>query len=113
MNEQNDPILIQVPEIKPDLNYEIREGKVFIITEHNTKIQNFVRKLGKKIPEQSELELDEYSSFVFRTIDGNNSIYQIGQKLIEQYGEDVNPVYERLVVFIYFLRDQKKYITLK
>ncbi|MDW7679046.1 MAG: PqqD family protein [bacterium] len=50
-----------------------------------------------------KVKLDAYGSFVWKQIDGERTIEEIGNNLREQFLEDVEPVYERLGDFIHSL----------
>ena len=45
------------------------------------------------------LKLDEVGSFVWQRCDGKNNVEEIGRALSQQFGEQVEPVYERLSLF--------------
>lgn len=45
------------------------------------------------------LKLDEIGSFVWERCDGHKNVREIGQKLSKQFGDKVEPVYERLHLF--------------
>jgi len=47
-----------------------------------------------------KVKLDEFGSFVWRQIDGNLTVEEIGEKLKTNFKENIEPVYERLSVFI-------------
>jgi hypothetical protein len=51
------------------------------------------------------LHLDEIGTAVWRLCDGRRSAYEIGGCLENQFGDRIDPVYERLGVF---LRQMKK-----
>jgi hypothetical protein len=57
-----------------------------------------------------KINLDEYGSMVWRLIDGKSSVMQIALKLKENYGERVEPVYERVGKFMQSL-ERNKFIT--
>ena len=59
-----------------------------------------------------KVNLDEYGSFVWKHIDGKLTVEQIGDKLKENFKDDVEPVYERLSSFIHSLV-QYKFIEFK
>ena len=73
--------------------------------------------LKKIIAEQKErgadvsedLDSDEY---VWKEIDGEQNIYEIGQKVKEHFGKEAEPLYERLTTFFRILAENK-YITYK
>lgn len=51
------------------------------------------------------IKLDSYGSFVWKSIDGNRSVEDIGKMLKESFGDSVEPLYERLCEFISILRE--------
>jgi hypothetical protein len=64
------------------------------------------RLLGKFIGKRLiSLHLDEMGTAVWRLCDGRRSVYEIGGYLEKEFGDRVEPVYERLAVF---LRHMKK-----
>ena len=112
--EQNDPYLILIPSISDTVEFKL-EGEnqnVVVYIKQDKKLQKFFRKLKFKIPEYKTIKFDEYSSSVFKLIDGKTTIYEIGIKLQEQYGDGVEPLYERLVTFIEYLTVQSRWVTL-
>ena len=60
-----------------------------------------------KTPEVSNIDLDEFGSFVWLSIDGKNTVFDIGGKVKEEFGEDVEPLYPRLIQFLNVLKEVK------
>jgi len=54
-----------------------------------------------------DVKLDDFGSFVWQKIDGEKNIYQIALELEKEFGEKVEPVYERLAQFIKHLHQQR------
>ena len=46
------------------------------------------------------LKLDTYGSFIWNACDGNTSVRDIGERMGEKFGEKVDPLYERIGLFI-------------
>lgn len=91
-------------------NLEVRyleDGLVQIIILRNTIMDKFVRTFIKKTPETFIVNLDEYGSFVYNQIDGKKDIYEIGIVCKEHFGEDIEPLYERLGAFFNLLKNNK------
>jgi len=44
--------------------------------------------------------LDEFGSATWLLINGNNSVTRIGELLTEKFGEQIQPVYDRLILFL-------------
>ena len=51
------------------------------------------------------IELDDFGSFVWRAMDGERSVYAIGQLVHSAFGEAAEPLYERLCRYIKTLHD--------
>ena len=56
-------------------------------------------------PKKTNIELDQFGSFVWRQLDGKKSIYEIGKALRAEFGATTEPLYERLVSFVQILHD--------
>ena len=51
-------------------------------------------------PPVTHVHMEPIGSFVWRQIDGRHSVYEIGQLLHETFGEEAEPLYERLSVYM-------------
>ncbi|WP_133015968.1 PqqD family peptide modification chaperone [Clostridium cuniculi] len=99
--KDNEEILNLKFRICDNLNYKIDDnGIVTVLEKQDHKIQKFFRKLKFKIPLYKEITLDEISSEVFTQIDGVKTVKEIGECLEVKFGDKVNPLYERLLVFL-------------
>jgi hypothetical protein len=60
-----------------------------------------------------DVKLDEFGSFVWQQMDSRKNVYEIANDLEKEFGEKVQPVYERLSKFIKHLYQQRfvKYKT--
>ena len=56
-------------------------------------------------PELSYVRLDEMGSFVWGLMDGQRTVYDIAVKVSGQYGEDAEPLYDRLVQYMVMLSE--------
>ncbi len=54
-----------------------------------------------------KVNLDEFGSFVWKNCNGNNTVEQIGTLLKKKYSDNIDPVYDRLAVFIQSLARYK------
>ncbi|MBN2354964.1 PqqD family protein [candidate division KSB1 bacterium] len=57
------------------------------------------------------IHLDGYGTSVWRQMDGRKTVGEIGASLREEFGDSVEPVFERLGLFINLLA-RRKFITL-
>lgn len=60
------------------------------------------RKLFNR-PKITHIHLDDMGSFIWSYIDGKNTVYDIGKKVGEHFGESAEPLYERLVMYVRML----------
>lgn len=96
-----DNFLLYIPKKKHD-EYVIRNGKTYLIFHHDKPVEKFMRWLVRK-PTISDVELDPIGAKVWELIDGENTVYDIGQKLHKLYGKKVEPIYDRLILYIRYL----------
>jgi len=59
-----------------------------------------------------KVKLDEIGSFIWSLCDGKNTVKDIGVQLKEEFGERVEPLYERLGLFFQNL-EKNRFITFK
>ncbi|AAM23461.1 hypothetical protein M2349_002201 [Caldanaerobacter subterraneus subsp. tengcongensis MB4] len=97
-----DNFLLYVPKKSEKVNWEKRGDKVMFLFYHDKLIEKMVRLFVKK-PRVTTLELDDIGTAVWELIDGEKNVYEIGQQLKERFGERVEPLYERLSLFMRYL----------
>lgn len=96
--------------ISNNINYEVKDSIVTVLEKQDHPIQKFFRKLKFRIPLYKKVELDEYGSFVFLQIDGDNTVEDIGENLEKAYGDATHPLYERLLMFLNHIEVNCNYI---
>ena len=77
-------------------------GIVTLEIENKGAMNRIAQKLFKK-PKVSYIHLDKTGSFVWLSIDGNKSIYDIALLLEENFGNNSHPLYERITKFFFVL----------
>lgn len=101
MLSNNEDVLNIIYKISDSFQYEVgTDNIVTILEKQDHKIQRFFRKLKFRIPEYKKTSLDEYGSCVFLQIDGKKTVKDIGENLEVKYGDKIQPVYERLLLFL-------------
>ena len=109
--KDNEDVLNLKFRICDNVEYKIDDNwRVTIFENQDHRIQRFFRKLKFRIPLYKEIEFDEISSAVFLDIDGNKTVKQIGEDLVKRFGDKVEPLYERLLIFINHIYINCKYI---
>lgn len=82
------------------------DGIVQIIVERNSLFERIVRKLFFT-PENYKVDLDKIGSFIWLQIDGSKTVYHIAELLKIEFGEDIEPLYKRLLQYINILKNNK------
>ena len=85
---------------KYELNNKKGDGTVTILVPKfgNSKILGVFKKLSKH-PEY-RIHLDEFGTLVWNFCDGTKQVREIGDILKQKFGEKVEPVYDRLSIFL-------------
>lgn len=103
----------------PKINIQWRtaeDGMVEVVMENKGFYHTIAQKFFKK-PRFSYIKLDEYGSCVWRQIDGQKSIYEIGKILEKEHEKAAVQLYERLSAyfgilernrFVVFISKEKK-----
>ena len=69
----------------------------------NKGVFNKIAQILFKKPPVSYIHLDENGSFIWKLIDGEKNVYEIGEKVLEHFGEKAQPLYERLIKYFEIL----------
>lgn len=56
-------------------------------------------------PRVSHIALDAMGSFIFRHIDGQRTVGQLAELVREKFGQDAEPLYDRLVQYMRILQN--------
>ncbi len=78
----------------------------------NRGIFNRIAQTLFKKPKTSYVHLDALGSFVWQKIDGKKNIIEIGNEVKEHFGDEANPLYERLAKYFQIL-ESYGFITFK
>lgn len=106
--KKNKNYIDNIPKIN-DKKWELMPDGIVEITIENTGFYNRVAQKIFKRPRYSFIKMDEYGSCVWQQIDGQKTIYEIGQILKESHKGASNQLYERLSTFFGIL-ERNKYI---
>lgn len=101
-----------IPVKNPALPWRCEESGIVVLEiEHRGAADRIAQKFFGR-PKKSSIKMDAFGSFIWQQADGVRNIYEIGQEVKHQFGEDAEPLYERLVMFMRTLAEQK-YISYK
>ncbi|MBQ6697271.1 MAG: PqqD family protein [Lachnospiraceae bacterium] len=78
------------------------EGMVTLDIENTGIFNRVAQKLFKK-PKVSHIHLDKTGSFVWPLLDGEKDIVTLGVLVKERFGEEAEPLYERLAKYFQIL----------
>ena len=90
--------LIPVQKIK----YEENKNGLITILKPKFKNKFMLKYVVPKLKNPSfKVNLDEFGSFVWEHIDGKTTVKEIGEQLKEKFKDDIEPLYDRLSVYIH------------
>lgn len=92
-----------VPVCAPGYTWKLNEKKLVEIEVQNTGFYNRLAQKLFKRPKVSYISLDEYGSFIWQQMDGKRTIYEISFLVKERYGEEAEPLLQRLTRFFQIL----------
>ena len=98
----NENYLDKVPKISDEISWTEEDNIVTIAIENKGFFNKVAQRFFKK-PKISYIHLDEFGSFVFKQIDGKKDITEIGALVKENFGDEAEPLYERLSKYISIL----------
>ena len=87
------------------------KGFVTLQIENKGFYNRLAQKLFKK-PKSSQIHLDEMGSFVWPFLDGEKDIVALGELVETHFGEEAEPLYERLAKYFQIL-DSYSFIAWK
>lgn len=96
-----------IPALNPAFPFCQREAGLISITVRHKGFYHRIARTFFKTPAESEIALDKYGSFVWKQIDGNRTVFEIGTLLGEAFGSEADPLFPRLVRFISILRNNR------
>lgn len=85
---------------------EKEDGTVTVHVVHDGLFDKIAQRFFHR-PALTHLSLDETGSFVWKSIDGKRTVYNIAGLLKEQYSEKAEPLYERLAQYIMILKNNE------
>lgn len=105
MAKKKENYLDYVPKHNARYEWSRNEKKNVVVKVHNTGLFNRIAQIIFRKPKYSNIELDEFGSFVWEQIDGKRTVHEIGILVKDRFGEKAEPLYERLAKFITILRN--------
>ena len=100
-NKEN--YLERIPKRPEKYAYTIGEDGIVTLEIENKGVFNKIAQKFFKKPKISYVHLDEMGSFIWPIMDGKMNITEIGRLVEEKFGEEANPLYERLAKYFQIL----------
>ena len=95
--------LERIPVCNSRLNWTVgKDGKVTLEIENRGIFNRIAQKVFGK-PKTSFVHLDKIGSFVWPLIDGEKNIIELGELVSKKFGDEAEPLYERLAKFFQIL----------
>ena len=105
MAKKQENFLDYIPVISEKNRWDADEsGKVTIHMVHHGFYAWIAQKFFHR-PRVSHIDLDELGSFIFQRIDGRRTVGQIAELVNAEFGQEAEPLYDRLVKYMQILRN--------
>lgn len=104
MADKKQNFLDYIPKHNSLFPYQKTEDGFIEIKMKNKGIVKKLTQLVLKKPKYTYVKLERFGSFVWEQIDGRRTVYEIGQLVKAQFGDEAEPLYERLSHYIKSLR---------
>ena len=101
--------LEKVPCRKENIVWNTDERGIVTLEIENKGIMNRIFQLILKKPRVSYIHLDETGSFLWPQIDGEANIIELGKRLKEKFGDEAEPLYDRLGKFFGILERKRTF----
>ena len=102
-NKKNENYLERVP-LRPQwLSWSSSENGVVTLDIENKGVFNRIAQLTLKKPKVSHIHLDEVGSFIWKITDGEKNIADLALIAQKEFGEKINPLYERIAQYFKIL----------
>ncbi|NJE86096.1 PqqD family protein [Thermococcus sp. CX2] len=92
--------LYLIPERNENVELRKIEGKYYLLVPMDSPLDFLARRLHG---DYRRIELDEVGAFIWELCDGRRTVEEIGKLLRNKFGKDVEPLYERLITFLFEL----------
>lgn len=102
-----------IPKRHEDVKYMILpNGHVQVEKEHKGILFFLTQKFLKK-PRVSYIEMDDFGSFIWKSMDGKQTVLEISKLVHAEFGEKAEPLIDRLVKFMNILYEHRFIVLLR
>jgi hypothetical protein len=86
--------------------WEIEDNRVIVLVpKFDSRISRWLLRFMRE--PNFKIKLDKYSAFVWKEINGKRNIEKIGLRFKENFGEEIEPLFDRLLIFFRKMENQK------
>jgi len=89
-----------IPVRNGKVELKIIDGRRCLLVPMDSRLDFLARRLHGNY---RRVELDEIGAYTWELCDGRRTVREIGQALKARFGDDVEPLYERLAAFLFEL----------
>ncbi len=104
MKCKNDNFLDYIPVISDNITLSENDGIVTVDITHKGFFPWIAQRFFNK-PRVSHIKLDSYGSFIWRHIDGINTVSSIADSMKSEFGDAAEPLYDRLIKYFIILKN--------
>ncbi|MFQ6082402.1 MAG: PqqD family protein [Candidatus Aminicenantia bacterium] len=84
-----------------NIKWEKQENGLIVLLKPKFKNPIFARYFLPRIKNPAyKIRLDKFGSYVWELCNGKNTVKDIGLKLTQKFGKEIEPVYDRLALFL-------------
>ena len=88
-----------IPERAERIVWETGENGIVVLQVENTGVFNRIAQKLFKRPRYTKVHMDRYGSFLWPLIDGENTVLELADLQKQAFGEEVEPLYPRIVKY--------------
>ncbi len=99
-NKRSRNFLDFVFKVREDLLWSVSDDGTVIVEMENKGFADRIAQIFFKRPVISHIALEGMGSFIFLQIDGKRSVLEIGSLTGKEFGDEAEPLYERLSVYL-------------
>ena len=102
--KKNNNFLDYIPDHSDKITWSQKDEIVTVDMYHKGFFPWIAQKFFKR-PKVSHIALDKHGSFIWKNINGVNSVNDIAMLVKAEFGNDAEPLYDRLVQYIRILKN--------
>lgn len=99
-NNKADNYLDYIFKKNPSYEWTSDEDGIITILQENKGVFNTIAQKLLHKPRITQVHMEKFGSFIWLQLDGQSSVYDIGKKVSDEFGEKAEPLYERLSVYM-------------